>query len=805
MRGEILRHLNTSNLNTIVNEFFCTKPIESKNFYISEKTNTQKLNIISKNSQNIPKISNFLNFHQNLNFEISKSEKQNLEYRTIYNYNHMKTILGHVTLDENLSITPARIFCLCFSENDEFIFTGDDAGRIKIWSTSTGAIVDTFRLYSPNEESCAINDIISFNNCLIACSEENNLVIWNQKTFQIFGTISFDEPIQYINGYKYEYENIIRNLILVGSESGKMYFIDMDTNEKTNEEYLNIFPIKFHIDKSIQEKWDLGKNKSNNLTGMASENYNGLLVTGYNDGLVCIWDTKRILQNAIQKREFLHNFVQYTFYAELCHRTTVHLVEFSNDKLHFITGSLDGTVLVWKIFPDIIKNIRKLYYNCNKIINNIEIDKSIPVTNIAIINESEDRIKCSVNAANWTKNGNYVIAMICSKPRKKNKLEECNQINFHEEENNKKRSSSLIVYNLKLNKIINKFNKNHGPKGLNFVDENFIFGCHPLHEEIIFTLNGTRHIILFNIKTGEIIKKFRQNDLFFTYDKKQPLVCEGTFSKKGDYFAVSTYSGCLSIFSIYSKNSYSATYMNQFYSNEFEPANFQDVNLLKKDIPPLWWILPHPVNMYNLPYIIEQPYSCFKLSNILSFDKIIKKNYCISEKELKNRFLANNLVYYEKNFEERVRDCKKEEEAYYHAEKDNMNYRINNRNNSNDNEENENNYYNENKINYLINNNSITSNKFYKKINKNETKNFDNNLNNGTKINEVLNPQFVKEEISIIRRINLKIQNMKKNYLVNKDKENKGKGYKRILTGRNNILVLNKNPNNKRVNFVKES
>ena len=124
---------------------------------------------------------------------------------------------------------------------------------------------------------------------------------------------------------------------------------------------------------------------------------------------------------------------------------------------------------------------------------------------------------------------------------------------------------------------------------------------------------------------------------------------------------------------------------------------------------------------------------------------------------------------------------------------------------SNDNEENENNYYNKNKINYLINNNSITSNKFYKKINKNETKNFDNNLNNGTKINEVLNPQFVKEEISIIRRINLKIQNMKKNYLVNKDKENKGKGYKRILTGRNNILVLNKNPNNKRVNFVKES
>jgi hypothetical protein len=76
------------------------------------------------------------------------------------------------------------------------------------------------------------------------------------------------------------------------------------------------------------------------------------------------------------------------------------------------------------------------------------------------------------------------------------------------------------------------------------------------YEEIIFTLNGTRNVILFNIKTGEIIKKFKQNDFFFDSDKKTPLSCEGMFSKKGDYFAITTYSGSLSIFSIYTKNSY---------------------------------------------------------------------------------------------------------------------------------------------------------------------------------------------------------------------------------------------------------
>jgi hypothetical protein len=291
--------------------------------------------------------------------------------------------------------------------------------------------------------------------------------------------------------------------------------------------------------------------------------------------------------------------------------------------------------------------------------------------------------------ATWTKKNNYIIAMISSKPRKKVRLDN-NNVNESEliEEyiNSKKRTSSLIVYSLKLNKIVHKYNDKSGIKGLNFIDEIYIFGCHPLYEEIIFTLNGTRNIILFNIKNGEIIKKFKQNDFFFESDKKTPLACEGMFSKKGDYFAISTYSGSISIFSIYSKNSYSATYMNQFYSNEFD-TNLQQINnnnISNGGVPSFSKLFPKQVNMYNLPYIIEQPYSSYKLAQIRNNKKLITDKYCISNKELKQRFLANNLVTYEKNFPERVLECQKEEEAFYNAEKDNMNYRITRNNNNNE-------------------------------------------------------------------------------------------------------------------------
>ena len=373
---------------------------------------------------------------------------------------------------------------------------------------------------------------------------------------------------------------------------------------------------------------------------------------------------------AIQRRQPLSNFTKFVLYAQLCHRTTVQLIEFSPDKTHFLTGSLDGTVLVWRILTHVIAVIRKEFF----INPESHLCNQIPVNTLTTINESEDRIKCSVNVATWTKKNHYIIAMISSKARKKHRDYYVN--NFSELElidddiNTKKRTSSLIVYSLKLNKIIRKYNEKSGIKGLDFIDDNYIFGCHPLYEEIIFTLNGTRNIILFNIKKGEIIKKFKQNDFFFEFDKKAPLALEGNFSHNGDYFAITTCSGSISLFSLYSKNSYSATYMNQFYSKEFD-RNIEQINnnFNINRIPSLSNIFPVHVNMYNLPYIIEQPYSFYKLNQIRNLKKIINDKYCISNKELKQRFLANNLVTYERNFQERILECQKEEEACYNAKK----------------------------------------------------------------------------------------------------------------------------------------
>ena len=178
-----------------------------------------------------------MNFHKkNSILYFPKTARDSLEYRTIENYSHMKTILGHVQTDENLFIAPVPIFCMCFSEDGEFIYTGDEIGTIKIWSTITGGIVETFRLFSENEDKSPIADILAFNKCLIACTEGKHVVIWDTRTLQIRENFSLDEDLLNLNGYTYEYQGIKRYLIIIGAKSGNIYFMDMnikDSNGRT--------------------------------------------------------------------------------------------------------------------------------------------------------------------------------------------------------------------------------------------------------------------------------------------------------------------------------------------------------------------------------------------------------------------------------------------------------------------------------------------------------------------------------------------------------------------------------------------
>ncbi len=53
---------------------------------------------------------------------------ENLKDERIKNFKHMKSILGHISVAEENLINPVAIYCICFSNDNELIFTGDNNG-----------------------------------------------------------------------------------------------------------------------------------------------------------------------------------------------------------------------------------------------------------------------------------------------------------------------------------------------------------------------------------------------------------------------------------------------------------------------------------------------------------------------------------------------------------------------------------------------------------------------------------------------------------------------------------------------------
>jgi hypothetical protein len=266
---------------------------------------------------------------------------------------------------------------------------------------------------------------------------------------------------------------------------------------------------------------------------------------------------------------------------------------------------------------------------------------------------------------------------------------------------------------------------------------------------------NTNEIVILDIFKSQIIRKFKEENYFFTNIPYNMVALEGKFSSKGDTFVISTYIGSISIYSIYSKNSYSATYMNQFFDKEF---TFRENELNS--------IFPSYVNMYNLPYITQQPYSKYKLEAILN-NKRLTENYQMSEREI-NRKIFNNYKYTEKAIFDRQLDCENEEKAFIDAAKDNITYMLNddddeniseesslfsnnnenentrrsnrNRNGNNNNNTNSNN----NNIHYSTRASNNNINNINSNINMNMNINRENNINNNT--NKINNNNIIEEK-----------------------------------------------------------
>ncbi len=114
----------------------------------------------------------------------------------------------------------------------------------------------------------------------------------------------------------------------------------------------------------------------------------GLQIIGFQDGLICVWDIERIVDDVFGNRKQLYDFEKYLLFLEYVHNNITHFLEFNKQNTQFFSGSVDGNNLIWKINEDVIKNMRKGTQTMNK----YDKDYLYPVVVLKKINE-DDKVK----------------------------------------------------------------------------------------------------------------------------------------------------------------------------------------------------------------------------------------------------------------------------------------------------------------------------------------------------------------------------------------------------------------------------
>jgi hypothetical protein len=116
-KKEILQRLRNMNLEEVYknSKMKILQNTESEkldtNFQIKENNNTNYFKILQTSKTS----------HKNIS-------KPKFSSDSLKQMKHMKSVLGHISVQDTDIINPVPIYCICFSSNDQMIFTGDNNG-----------------------------------------------------------------------------------------------------------------------------------------------------------------------------------------------------------------------------------------------------------------------------------------------------------------------------------------------------------------------------------------------------------------------------------------------------------------------------------------------------------------------------------------------------------------------------------------------------------------------------------------------------------------------------------------------------
>lgn len=222
------------------------------------------------------------------------------------NYEMQKRIMAHL----------ASTYCVCFDQTGQFIFTGSDDHLIKIWCARTGRLLRTLRGHKGHVCDMSVN----FENRLLASAGTDKIIrIWDLKSTKLLECFSSHHAL--VTSVKFSPYN----------RHGTDRYLVSTSNDGT------VVIWKYHVENfgferlvRFQERNRVG----GQMTCSSFSTGGSFLACGASD-------------NYIQIYGFHPNLGPYWIAELLGHSDNVDSVQFCNLGYRFISGSKDGTAVIW--------------------------------------------------------------------------------------------------------------------------------------------------------------------------------------------------------------------------------------------------------------------------------------------------------------------------------------------------------------------------------------------------------------------------------------------------------------------------
>lgn len=230
------------------------------------------------------------------------------------------------------------------------------------------------------------------------------------------------------------------------------------------------------------------------------------------------------------------------------------MISISPDENYFMTGSVDGTACIWRP-PETAEEINELIEDLENGRKDGGNKKEHPFKRnlVKTLQANSEMAISQCDCVSWSCRGRYAIVTFGGKDDDDSTIDR----------------SIIYVWDQKKREVVREF----GPRnsGMELVNFTFVLECHPKDENFFMSAGGGGKVNIWDIQKGESVQSFTEAGIYHRDSNMLDDIFDGKFSSCGKFFVVATVWGTLTIYSIYGKESYYATPVEQFFQYDKLP------------------------------------------------------------------------------------------------------------------------------------------------------------------------------------------------------------------------------------------